>query len=57
MRDSILGLVFMHMCSIAHRDITPSKIIKMTENRYVLTDFGEGTNLTYQEQYSYWHFY
>ena len=51
-RDSILGLVFMHIHNIAHRDIKPGNIMKMNDNRYCMADYGEGVNLTYQEQYS-----
>ncbi len=50
-RDSILGLVFMHINNIAHRDIKPGNIMKMSDKRYVIVDYGEGVNLTYQEQY------
>ncbi len=50
-RDSILGLVFMHINNIAHRDIKPGNIMKMSNKRYVIVDYGEGVNLTYQEQY------
>ena len=51
-RDSILGLIFMHINNIAHRDIKPANIMKMEDNRYLIVDYGEGINLTYQEQYS-----
>ena len=46
-----MGLIFMHINNIAHRDIKPGNIMKMGENRYVIVDYGEGVNLTYQEQY------
>ncbi len=46
-RDSILGLIFMHINNIAHRDIKPGNIMKMNENRYCIADYGEGVNLTY----------
>ena len=46
-RDSILGLVFMHINNIAHRDIKPGNIMKMSNNRYCMADYGEGVNLTY----------
>jgi len=46
-RDSILGLVFMHINNIAHRDIKPGNIMKMSNNRYCIADYGEGINLTY----------
>ena len=48
-RDSILGLIYMHINSIAHRDIKPGNIMKMGDNRYVIVDYGEGRNLIYQE--------
>ncbi len=51
LKDSILGLVFMHINNIAHRDIKPGNIMKMNDNRYVIVDYGEGINVTYQEQY------
>jgi len=42
-----MGLIFMHINNIAHRDIKPGNIMKMGENRYVIVDYGEGVNLTY----------
>ena len=41
-KDSILGLVFMHINNIAHRDIKPGNIMKMSKNRYCIADYGEG---------------
>ncbi len=49
LRDSILGLIFMHLNNIAHRDIKPGNIMKMNKNRYCIADYGEGVNLNYQE--------
>ena len=46
-RDCILGVVYMHMNAIAHRDIKPGNIMKMRANTYVLGDYGEGENLSY----------
>ncbi len=46
-RDSIMGLTFMHLNNIAHRDIKPGNIMLMSDNRYVIVDYGEGINLTY----------
>ncbi len=48
-RDSILGMIFMHINNIAHRDIKPGNIMKMDQNRYCIADYGEGINLNYQE--------
>ncbi len=47
LRDSIVGLIFMHINNIAHRDIKPGNIMKMSNNRYCLADYGEGINLNY----------
>ena len=33
LRDSIVGLIFMHINNIAHRDIKPGNIMKMSNNR------------------------
>ncbi len=46
-----MGLLFMHINNIAHRDIKPGNIMLMDGDRYVIVDYGEGVNLTYQEQY------
>jgi len=46
-RDCILGVVYMHMNSIVHRDIKPGNIMQLSENKYVLADYGEGENLSY----------
>jgi serine/threonine protein kinase len=46
-RDSILGTVFMHTNSIAHRDIKPGNIMKLDSNKYVIADYGEGKNVSY----------
>jgi serine/threonine protein kinase len=50
-RDTILGMIFMHINNIAHRDIKPPNIMKMGENRYCIADYGEGINLNYLELY------
>jgi serine/threonine protein kinase len=56
-RDSILGTVFMHTNSIAHRDIKPGNIMKLDSNKYVIADYGEGVNLNFLEQYKIGDFY
>ena len=50
-RDCILGLTFIHSKSVAHRDIKPQNIMMIHENKYVIADYGEGTNLSYECQY------
>ena len=49
-RDSILGLVFLHMNKIAHRNISPASILRVGPNRYVLADFGDSAFLGYLAQ-------
>lgn len=44
-RDSISGLIFLHLKNIAHRWIKPSSIIKIRHNKYILGDLGWGINL------------
>ena len=51
-RDCILGIVYMHMNSIAHRDIKPGNIMQLNGNKYVLADYGEGENLSYEKSLS-----
>lgn len=48
-RDSILGLTYMHMNKICHRDIKPESIMKMDNNTFVLADYGNGSNLNFIE--------
>ena len=50
-KDSIIGLTYMHINKIAHRDIKPQNIMRLGKNKYVLADYGVGTNLTYFEIY------
>ena len=42
LHDCILGVVYMNMNAIAHRDIKPGNVMKMKSNRFVLADYGEG---------------
>ena len=51
-RDSILGLTYMHMNKICHRDIKPDNIMKMGENTFVLADYGNGSNLNFIERFN-----
>ena len=50
-RDSILGLSYIHNKYIAHRDIKPANILKINENSYKLSDYGEGINLNFNYKY------
>ena len=56
-RDSILGITFMHINNIAHRDIKAKNIMRINENKYVIADYGEGVNLNFLEQYKIGDFY
>ena len=49
MRDSILGLSYLHLNNIIHRDIKPENIMFYTENYYEIADFGLGVNLNQNE--------
>jgi serine/threonine protein kinase len=51
-RDCILGITYMHMTSIVHRDIKPGNIMRLYSNKYVLADYGEGENLSYYKAFS-----
>ncbi len=42
----------MHKRHLVHRDIKPLNILVMDEKTYVISDYGEGMNLHYQEKYS-----
>ena len=46
---TVLGLTFMHMKKIAHRDIKPGNIMVFGKNDYRLADYGAGMNLSYRE--------
>ena len=41
----------MHINNIAHRDLKPDNIMVMHSNRYVLADYGEGINLSFESEY------
>ena len=51
-RDCIFGIVYMHMNSIAHRDIKPGNIMQLNGNKYCIADYGEGENLSYEKTFS-----
>ena len=51
LRDTILGLVYMHSNAIAHRDIKPANVLKMQSGKFVLNDYGIGINLEGEETY------
>ena len=51
-KDTIMGLVFMHTQTIAHRDIKPGNILKMASKKFALADYGEGINLSGEEKYN-----
>ena len=41
----------MHAHKIAHRDIKPDNIMKMSNTEYMISDFGIGINLTVRAEY------
>ncbi len=51
-RDTILGLTFMHINNIAHRDINPGYIINVKKGLYALADYGQGINLNFHQTYA-----
>jgi len=51
-RDCILGLTFMHINNIVHRDLKPANIMALNSNRFVLADYGEGLNLSFEDEYA-----
>jgi serine/threonine protein kinase len=40
------------MNAISHRDIKPANIMKLSENKYALADYGEGKNQSYEKSFS-----
>ena len=44
-KDGIFGLTYMHIYNIAHRDIRPANIMKMSKDKFALADYGIGINL------------
>jgi serine/threonine protein kinase len=48
-RDSILGITFLHLNALAHREISPSNILYISQDKYVLADYGQGLNLKQEE--------
>ena len=42
----------MHINNIVHRDLKPGNIMAINSNRFVLADYGEGLNLSYEDVYS-----
>lgn len=50
-RDGILGLVHLHNLNIVHRNLTPYNILMINENKYKVTDYGQGINLSFQCNY------
>ncbi len=51
MRDTILGVSYMHKNNIVHRDIKPLNVLKLDTGEYVISDYGEGKNLTSEEKF------
>lgn len=51
-KDTILGIVYMHSNARAHRDIKPDNILKMESGKIVLVDYGIGINLEGEESYN-----
>jgi len=45
-RDTLLGLIYLHGCGIAHRDIKPQNLLLSAENRCKLADFGTSTQMS-----------
>ena len=48
-RDSILGLTYLHMNNICHRDIKPGNIFQLGENTFSVGDYGIGINLSIEK--------
>ena len=48
-RDTILGLTYMHLKRIVHKDIKPDNIMQISQYQFVLVDYGVGNNLSTRE--------
>ena len=42
----------MHLNHITHRDLKPGNIMELSEGKFVLADYGEGMNLTFEFEHS-----
>jgi serine/threonine protein kinase len=42
----------MHANNIVHRDLKPGNIMAINPDSFVLADYGEGLNITYEAEYS-----
>ena len=42
----------MHINNIVHRDLKPGNVMAINSNRFVLADYGEGLNLTFEDEYN-----
>ncbi len=51
-RDCTLGVTYMNSHAIAHRDIKPGNIMNLKSNNFVLADYGEGENLSYERAFA-----
>jgi serine/threonine protein kinase len=42
----------MHINNIVHRDLKPPNIMAINSNRFVLADYGEGKNLSFESEHN-----